>query len=101
MKLTKKALKKLVEEVLNEQPPQQPASKPPEGGAEDEPKPLKIDIPETPFEPDSTQIKDELKKILKKWKVKEYPSDKHRWVGYNKDIAKLVKALDGETTDEV
>ena len=38
-------------------------------------KPLKIDIPDSPFEPDTQQIKDKLRNILTMWKTKEYPSD--------------------------
>ena len=42
--------------------------KPPEGGGEEkppEPQKLKIDIPDSPFEPDVNQIKDKLKQMLK------------------------------------
>ena len=69
------------------------------GGGEEkppEPKKLKIDIPDTPFEPDVNQIKDRLKQILKQWQVKQYPSDEYRWKSYYKDIQKLVNYLDGE-----
>ena len=70
------------------------------GGGEEEkppePQKLKIDIPQTPFEPDVNQIKDRLKHILKQWQVKQYMSDKHRWKDYYKDILKLVKHLDGD-----
>ena len=61
-----------------------------------EPQKLKIDFPDTPFEPDVNQIKDRLKHILKQWQVKQYMSDKHRWKDYYKDILKLVNYLDGE-----
>ena len=60
-----------------------------------EPTKLKIDIPETPFEPDINQVKDRLKQILKQWQVKEYPSDEIRWKLYYKDILKLVNHLEG------
>ena len=85
-----------LKKLLMEQPPQPPQKKP-EGG-DDAPKPqkLKIDIPQTPFEPDVNQLKDELKKILKQWEIKQYPSDQHRWREYYKDILKLVKTLDGD-----
>ena len=69
------------------------------GGGEEkppEPQKLKIDIPDTPFEPDVNQVKDRLKHILKQWQVKQYMSDKHRWKDYYKDILKLVNYLDGE-----
>ena len=81
---------------LNEQPPQPPQKKP-EGG-DDAPKPqkLKIDIPQTPFEPDVNQLKDELKKILKQWQIKQYPSDQHRWKEYYKDILRVVKTLESD-----
>ena len=70
---------------------------PPAGGQEPpESKKLKIDIPASPFEPDVSQIKDQLKHILKQWQVKQYMSDEHRWKEYYKDILKLVKHLDGE-----
>jgi hypothetical protein len=73
--------------------------KPPAGGGEDkpsEPQKLKIDIPDTPFEPDINQVKDRLKHFLKQWKVGEYPSDEYRWKSYYKDVQKLVKVLDGD-----
>ena len=73
--------------------------KPPAGGGEEkppEPQKLKIDIPDTPFEPDVQQIKDRLKHILKQWQVKQYMSDKHRWKDYYKDILKLVNHLSGD-----
>ena len=70
------------------------------GGGEEEkppePQKLKIDIPDSPFEPDVNQIKDKLKHTLKQWQVKQYMSDKHRWKDYYKDILKLVNYLDGE-----
>ena len=86
-----------LKKLLMEQPPQPPQKKP-EGGGDDAPKPqkLKIDIPQTPFEPDVNQLKDELKKILKQWEIKQYPSDQHRWREYYKDILRVVKTLDGD-----
>ena len=86
---------KFVHRRLNEADP----PKPPTGGGEDkppEPQKLKIDIPDSPFEPDINQVKDRLKQILKQWQVKEYPSDEYRWKSYYKDVQKLVKYLDGE-----
>ena len=53
-----------------------------------EPTKLKIDIPDTPFEPDVNQIKDRLKQILKNWQ-------KFGKVNPN-DIVTLIKYLDGE-----
>ena len=79
---------------LDEAPPQPPA----QGGGEEkpsEPQKLKIDIPDSPFEPDVGQVKDRLKQILKQWQVKEYPSDEIRWKMYYKDILKLVNHLEG------
>ena len=95
MKLTNKNLKKLIEGVLNEQPPNQqtPVKS---GGEKETEKKLKIDIPDSPFEPDVNQIKNQLKHILKQWEVKQYMSDKHRWQEYYRDIFKLVKHLDGD-----
>ena len=61
-----------------------------------EPQKLKIDIPDTPFEPDINQVKDRLKQILKQWQVGKYPSDEYRWKSYFKDVQKLVKVLDGD-----
>ena len=75
------------------------ADPPPAGGGEDkppEPQKLKIDIPDTPFEPDINQVKDHLKNTLKQWQVKQYPSDEYRWKSYYKDVKKLVNYLDGE-----
>ena len=77
-----------------EQPPQSPQQ--PQGGGEQKPKKLKIDIPDTPFEPDVSQIKDRLKHILKTWQTKEYPSDEIRWKLYYKDILRLVRHLQGD-----
>jgi hypothetical protein len=64
---------------------------PPAGGGEEkppEPQKLKIDIPDTPFEPDVNQVKDRLKQILQNWKKfgKANPND----------IVTLIKYLDGE-----
>ena len=77
-----------LKKLLMEQPPQPPQKKP-EGG-DDAPKPqkLKIDIPQTPFEPDVNQVKDRLKQILKNWQKfgKANPND----------IVTLIKYLDGE-----
>ena len=106
MKLNKTILRKLVEEVLNEQPPMPPKKKKPQppqgGGGEGETtKDLKIDIPDSPFNPDIGQVVSQLKDILKQWKVKEYPSDKHRWVEYHKDIVKLVQQIQGDIPDEI
>ena len=84
---------KFVHRRLNEADP------PPAGGGEDkppEPQKLKIDIPDSPFEPDVNQIKDKLKQILKQWKVQQYPSDEIRWKMYYKDLLKLVSQLDGD-----
>ena len=74
------------------------AEPPPAGGGEEptKPKKLKIDIPDSPFEPDVNQIKDKLKQILKQWKVQQYPSDEIRWKMYYKDLLKLVSQLDGD-----
>ena len=106
MKLNRTILRKLVEEVLNEQPPMPPKKKKPQppqgGGGEGETsKELKIDIPDSPFNPDIGQVVSQIKDILKQWKVKEYPSDKHRWVEYHKDIVKLVQQIQGEIPDEL
>ena len=76
---------KFVHRRLNEAEP------PPAGGGEEkppEPQKLKIDIPDTPFEPDVNQVKDRLKQILKNWQKfgKANPND----------IVTLIKYLDGE-----
>tara|TARA_R100001082_G_scaffold35357_1_gene18363 strand:- start:19 stop:318 length:300 start_codon:yes stop_codon:yes gene_type:complete len=84
----------LNEKFIKEEDPPAPG-----GGEEEkppEPQKLKIDIPETPFEPDINQVKDRLKQILKQWQVKKYPSDEYRWKSYYKDLLKLVNHLDGE-----
>ena len=107
MKLTKQKIKEIIiEELLNEQPPMPPKKKPPQppqgGGGEGETsKELKIDIPDSPFNPDIGQVVSQIKDILKQWKVKEYPSDKHRWVEYYKDIVKLVQQIQGDIPDEI
>ena len=87
---------KFVHRRLDEaDPPKPPAGG---GGGDDAPKPqkLKIDIPQTPFEPDVNQVKDELKKILIKWAKIQYPNDKVRWQDYYHDIEKLYKTLTGD-----
>ena len=86
-----------LKDLILEQPPQPPDK----GGEEKSEKPskLKINIPNSPFEPDLSEVKSELQRILKQWKVKQYMSDEHRWKSYYKDIAKLVKQLEGN--DEV
>ena len=88
-------LKKLLSEA---DPPKQ---KPPAGGggdAPEKPQKLKINIPDSPFEPDSAEIIDHLKNVLKQWQVKQYPSDIHRWREYFMDIKKLVSKFEGEPT---
>ena len=78
---------KFVHRRLDEADPPQP----PAGGGEDkppEPQKLKIDIPDTPFEPDINQVKDRLKQILKQWKIAGKSN-----AG---DIIKLINYLDGE-----
>ena len=78
-------------------PAQQPAQQPAQG---EEPPPeskkLKIDIPDSPFEPDINQVKDRLKQILKQWATNQYPNDRVRWNDYFHDIEKLVNYLDGD-----
>ena len=86
---------KFVHRRLNEADPPPP----PGGGEEDkppEPKKLKIDIPDSPFEPDINQVKDRLKQILKQWATNQYPNDRVRWNDYFHDIEKLVNYLDGD-----
>jgi len=102
MQLTRETLRKLVEEVLNEQPPTPPKKKPqpPQGGEGETTKKLKINIPDSPFKPDVDEVINQLQNILKTWVKKEYPSDEIRWKMYHNDIAKLLKQIAGET-DEV
>ena len=86
---------KFVHRRLHEADPPPPAA----GGGEDkppEPQKLKIDIPDSPFEPDINQVKDRLKQILKQWATNQYPNDRVRWNDYFHDIEKLVKVLDGD-----
>ena len=78
---------KFIHRRLHEADPPPPAG----GGGEDkppEPQKLKIDIPDTPFEPDVAQVKDRLKQILQYWKNfgKANPND----------IVTLINYLDGE-----
>lgn len=84
----------LNEKFIKEEDPPTPQS----GGEEKPPEPqkLKIDIPDSPFEPDVNQVKDKLKHTLKQWEIKKYPSDEYRWKSYYKDIKKIVNYLDGE-----
>ena len=87
---------KFVHRRLHEADPPKPPK--PGAGGDDAPKPqkLKIDIPQTPFEPDVNQVKDELKKILIKWAKIQYPNDRVRWNDYYHDIEKLYKTLAGD-----
>ena len=86
---------KFVHRRLHEAEPPNPP--PAGGGGEDtKPKKLKIDIPDSPFEPDINQVKDRLKQILKQWATNQYPNDRVRWNDYFHDIEKLVKVLDGD-----
>ena len=92
-----------LKDLLKEQPTQPDEKKPPQsstGGGEETSKELKIDIPDSPFNPDASQITAKLVDILKTWQEKEYPSDDIRWKEYHKDISKLVKYIKGEE-DEV
>ena len=87
------------QKFLNEKFIQNEADPPtPAGGEEKPPEPekLKIDIPDSPFEPDVNQVKDRLKHTLKQWEIKKYPSDEYRWKSYYKDIRDIVNYLDGE-----
>ena len=71
--------------------------KPAPGGQQPpESKKLKIDIPNSPFEPDVQQITEKLKRILKSWATNQYPNDRVRWNDYYHDIEKLYKHLTGE-----
>ena len=84
-------------DLLIEQPPKSIKKKPANStGNGDTIKKLKIDIPDTPFEPDVQQIKDRLKHILKKWEDNVYPNDRVRWNDYYHDIEKLIKTLEGD-----
>ena len=76
---------KFVHNRLDEQPVQSSQDK---EDKSTEPQKLKIDIPDTPFEPDVNQVKDRLKQILQNWKKfgKANPND----------IVTLIKYLDGE-----
>ena len=91
MKLTKIALNKIILEVLKEEEPK--AQQPPTPG-ETEPKKLKIDIPDNPFNPDASQITSRLKQILIQWEDKVYPNDRVRWNDYYHDIETLVKQIE-------
>jgi hypothetical protein len=71
------------------------------GGEEGKPVPLKIDIPDSPFGPDVSQVVNQLKTVLKQWQGKEYPSDEIRWKSYFRDIAKIVQATDSEVKESI
>ena len=108
MKLTKSVIRDIILEVLKEEdlekkkpvpPKPKPAAKPPAPKSDDsggDSKELKIDIPDSPFTPDASQILGQLKHILKQWEIKKYPSDEVRWKEYYKDIANLFKKVKGE-----
>ena len=85
-----------LKDILSEAEP--PKQKPPTGGGEEKPQKLKINIPDSPFEPDPGEILDSLKQVLKQWELKQYPSDTHRWKEYFIDIKKLVAKFEGEPT---
>ena len=107
MKLTLKALKEEVRRVLLEQPPnpqqQKKKPQPPAGGGgeQETEKDLKINIPDSPFNPDAEQITNKLKDILNTWVQKQYPSDEIRWKMYHNDIANLLKQIQGKISDEI
>ena len=86
------------QKFLNKKFIQNEADAPPTGEEEKPPEPqkLKIDIPDTPFEVDIQQVKDQLKKILNQWQIKNYMSDEHRWKEYYQDIVKLLKHIEGD-----
>ena len=98
MKLTKSLLQNIILEVLKEEEPtkEKKPTPPPSGGGDDGSKELKINIPDSPFNPDTKQVAEHLLKILKQWEIKEYPSDKARWKSYYLDIAKFIKKIKGE-----
>jgi hypothetical protein len=74
---------------------------PPAGGeGDDKPKKLKINIPDSPFEPDTNQVLAKLKQILSSWKGKEYPSDEIRWKSYYQDILKLINKIDSNNVGD-
>ncbi len=87
--------------MWTEAPDDDKKSAPPTGGQQPpESKKLKIDIPNSPFEPDAQQITDKLKQILTSWADNVYPNDRVRWSDYYHDIERLVKQIEGQT-DEV
>ena len=97
-----------LKDLLFEQPPrpgQQPPKKSPPaaggGGEEETEKKLKINIPDTPFNPDAEQITSELLRILQSWEINQYPNDRVRWNDYYHDIETLVKKIKGASSDEV
>ena len=90
-----------LKKLLSEQSPEKSKKSAPEQPAGGETsKELKIDIPDTPFEPDLNQVMDRLSHILKQWQVKKYPSDEYRWKSYYKDILQLISQVKGEA-DEI
>ena len=75
------------------QPPKQTTPPHQGGGQEDTSQELKIDIPDSPFEPDASQITSRLKQILVKWKDHVYPDDTSRSHNYYHDIETLVNQI--------
>ncbi len=98
MKLTNSTLQKIVLEVLNEEEPDKKPvpPQPPSDDSGDTSKELKIDIPDSPFNPDTNQIANHISKILKQWKTKEYSSDEIRWKSYHNDIVNFLKKIKGD-----
>ena len=49
--------------------------------------------------PHASTLIDSLKQVLEAWEMKEYASDRDRWMSYTEDIARLVEDS-GETVEE-
>ena len=84
--------------LLKEQPEEKPKQS--QGDDAPKPQPVKTDIPNSPFEPDTNQVKNELEKIIKKIKTSEYVSNDERFKDLYGSIIKLIKKI-SETEDEV
>jgi len=60
---------------------------------------IKTNVPESPFDIDIDQVVSGLRDILKRWKEKEYSSDKDRWKSYYQDIIKFTTHVSGDSND--
>ena len=123
MKLTESLIDELIKEILSEEGEEEQQAATQEAPPEDDPaaaaqdpaaaaaaqtppdletdfQELPIDIPDSPFEPDASQITSRLKQILVKWKDHVYPDDTSRSHNYYHDIETLVNQIQKHKGDD-